>query len=264
MAQGFTSDGIFPYNAAVDGVVLVWDGTTGKFVRSLGYVPYDAANPTGYITTAALSGYELLSHKDATGGYVGMTTFTINFKNAANTFTSYLTNVNVASRTYTFQDRNGTIADDTDLALKLSINRFGANVQTSAVDITLTNPMVNIQNITMSTTSKKVFLPVMNAGGSFENGREINFRNTGSNTFTVYAQDTATLLATVLAGQSARLQLTDNSTANGTFNYRLFSTITGLEIGVITGTICAGDDSRLVLAATVSTAANLFNYYNFL
>ena len=58
------------------------------------------------------------SGKDATGGYAGLTLFKINFKNVANTFTSFFTNSNTDSRTYTFQDRDGTIADNTDLALK--------------------------------------------------------------------------------------------------------------------------------------------------
>lgn len=61
---------------------------------------------------------ENTANKDATGGYAGLTLFKINFKNVANTFTSFLTNTNTAARTYTFQDRNGTIADDTDLSLK--------------------------------------------------------------------------------------------------------------------------------------------------
>jgi hypothetical protein len=64
--------------------------------------------------------FESLSNKDATGGYVGLTLIKINFKNALNTFTSFFTNSNTASRTYTFQDRNGTIADNTDLATKQS------------------------------------------------------------------------------------------------------------------------------------------------
>lgn len=61
------------------------------------------------------------SGKDATGWYAGLTLFKINFKNVANTFTSFFTNSNTASRTYTFQDRNGTIADDTDLATKAAL-----------------------------------------------------------------------------------------------------------------------------------------------
>lgn len=81
-----------------------------------------------YTTAAAVaSAYQALTAKDATGGYVGLTLFKINFKNAANTFTSFFTNSNTAARTYTFQDRNGTIADDTDLAAK------AANVLTGYV-----------------------------------------------------------------------------------------------------------------------------------
>lgn len=54
----------------------------------------------------------------------GVKTFlngTIGFRNVANTFTSFFTNTNTASRTYTFQNRNGIIADDTDLALKSNL-----------------------------------------------------------------------------------------------------------------------------------------------
>jgi len=42
-------------------------------------------------------------------------------RNVANTFTSFFTNTNTASRTYTLQDRNGTLADNTDLALKANL-----------------------------------------------------------------------------------------------------------------------------------------------
>jgi len=74
---------------------------------------------SSYLTTASASAtYQTLANKDATGGYAGLTLFKINFKNALNTFTSFFTNANTASRTYTFQDRDGTIADNTDLALK--------------------------------------------------------------------------------------------------------------------------------------------------
>jgi len=64
--------------------------------------------------------------KDTSGGYAGLTLFKINFKNVANTFTSFFTNSNTAARTYTFPDRNGTILDDTDLGnigLALSVKQ---------------------------------------------------------------------------------------------------------------------------------------------
>lgn len=74
-------------------------------------------------------------NKDATGGYVGLTLFKINFKNALNTITSFLTNANTVARTYIFQDRNGTIADDTDLALK-------ENLSNKVTDFTVVNNTV--------------------------------------------------------------------------------------------------------------------------
>lgn len=61
------------------------------------------------------------ANKDASGGYAGLTLLKINFKNVIGTFVSFFTNANTAARTYTFQDRNGTIADDTDLGLKANI-----------------------------------------------------------------------------------------------------------------------------------------------
>jgi len=71
-------------------------------------------------SVATALGYtaENVANKDATGGYAGLTLFKINFKNVLNTFTSFFTNSNTAARTYTFQDRNGTIADNTDLGTK--------------------------------------------------------------------------------------------------------------------------------------------------
>jgi hypothetical protein len=86
-------------------------------------------NSNGEITAAkvrnilneTVDSYVHKDDKDATGGVPGLTLFKINFKNVANTFTSFFTNSNTAARTYTFQNRNGTIADDTDLALKANL-----------------------------------------------------------------------------------------------------------------------------------------------
>jgi hypothetical protein len=76
----------------------------------------DADKPVSTAQQTALNLKENSANKDATGGYAGLTLFKINFKNAANTFTSFFTNSNTAARTYTFQDRDGTIADNTVLA----------------------------------------------------------------------------------------------------------------------------------------------------
>ncbi len=89
---------------------------------SLGFTPENAAN------------------KDATSGYVGLTLFKINFKNAANTIISFFTNTNTVARTYTFQNRDGTIADDTDLATKQNSLGFTAeNIANKATDFSVLN-----------------------------------------------------------------------------------------------------------------------------
>lgn len=76
--------------------------------------------------------------KDTSNGVVGLTLFKINFKNALNTFTSFFTNANTASRTYTFQDRDGTIADNTDLAAKAPIASPSFTGNASFVEVTET------------------------------------------------------------------------------------------------------------------------------
>jgi len=96
------------------------------------------------LVDSSLTGVEVQTNKDSTGGYVGMTLFKINFKNVLNTFTSFFTNSNTASRTYTFQDRNGTIADDTDLALK-------APISSPTFTGTVTSPSVILSSETAST-----------------------------------------------------------------------------------------------------------------
>ena len=84
------------------------------------YYPSQKAVKTAVDAKQNSLGYtaENTANKDATGGYVGLTLFKINFKNVLNTITSFLTNSNTVARTYTFQNRDGTIADDTDLSGK--------------------------------------------------------------------------------------------------------------------------------------------------
>lgn len=79
--------------------------------------------------------------KDTTGGYAGLTLFKINFKNVANTFTSFFTNTNTAARTYTFQNRDGTILDSTDLStLNTSIATINTSLSTKQdVNLNLTS-----------------------------------------------------------------------------------------------------------------------------
>lgn len=105
--------------------------------------------------------------KDTTGGYAGLTLFKINFKNVANTFTSFFTNSNTAARTYTFQNRDGTILDDTDLGtinLALSVKQDSAPILTGlaatsiAVDELLYGSGINTFSTTTLTSVARTVL----------------------------------------------------------------------------------------------------------
>lgn len=74
--------------------------------------------------TAVIAAKELAANKNASGGYVGLNLYKINLPNNSNTFTSLLQNTNTAIRTYTMQDKSGTIAhtsDSRDAAAKTTL-----------------------------------------------------------------------------------------------------------------------------------------------
>lgn len=58
---------------------------------------------------------ENVTSKDATGGYAGLTLFKLNVMNAAGNIKSFLTTVATAARTYTFPDKDGTVAMVSDI-----------------------------------------------------------------------------------------------------------------------------------------------------
>ncbi len=87
-------------------------------------------------------GGEAVVNKDNTGGYVGLTLYKINFKNVANTFTSFFTNTNTAARTYTFPDKDLTVAGLVDITGGTSAGSFTALTSSGdvAVGKTITAP----------------------------------------------------------------------------------------------------------------------------
>lgn len=75
-------------------------------------------------------------------------------------------------------------------------NLYGTNTQTSAVDITLTNPMVLVQNVTMSAGSKVLNLPSMQMPNSLPLGVTLTIANQGAtNSFAIKDSTGSTLLA---------------------------------------------------------------------
>ena len=156
LETGFTK--VAPYTGHADEFVVINAGATAQ------------ASITA-AAAAALMGAQLTTGKDATGGYVGLTLFKINFKNAANTFTSFFTNANTVARTYTYQDRDGTIADSVDIALKANIANpiFTTGITTPAITLgatALTSTGVQLNYVTGVTSAIQTQLNAKAASGA--------------------------------------------------------------------------------------------------
>ena len=64
----------------------------------------------------SVSGFEQTAHKDASAGYVGLSSsYQIRFLNTTGTIASLLTNTNTVARIYAFQDADGTVAFMADI-----------------------------------------------------------------------------------------------------------------------------------------------------
>jgi hypothetical protein len=136
----------------------------------------------------------------------------------------------------------------------VSVYAPSTNTQTSAVDITLTNPPPNASFITMSAGSKKYILPAMNAAGGLPTSYPISIVNSGgTNAFGVYANDGTTLIQTLSAGDNVVLTLTANTTANGTFSKVYTPAVTAGAVSALTGDVTATGPGSV--AATIANNA---------
>ena len=88
-------------------------------------VLYGGTGSTSAGAALTALGAEGTANKDATGGYAGLTGYSINFKNATATFTSLLSNTNTAARTYTFPDKTGTVAMTSDITSLVRVEVAG-------------------------------------------------------------------------------------------------------------------------------------------
>lgn len=91
-----------------------------------GQISYDGISPSNASNVEdaldeLYSEKQAYSEKDESDGYVGLTLFKINFKNALNTFTSFFTNSNTVARTYTFPNKSGTVAMTSDIPSPTSL-----------------------------------------------------------------------------------------------------------------------------------------------
>lgn len=125
------------------------DETTATIKTKLGVATLSGSN-TGDQTLASLAA-EGTANKDASGGYVGLTLFKINFKNVANSFTSFFTNSNTAARTYTFPDKDGTVAMISDISGGTAEQTANKDVSGGYVGLTLFK--LNLKNVAGTITS---------------------------------------------------------------------------------------------------------------
>lgn len=100
---------------------------------------------------SAGSGDMVLASTQTVSGLKTFLAWMFALRNVANTFSGLFTNTNTADRTYTLQNRNGTLADDTDLALKASTTL--SNLWTVAINTSLVSDTDNTDDL--GTTAKK-------------------------------------------------------------------------------------------------------------
>jgi hypothetical protein len=148
-AAGGDLTGSFPNPTLAAIITAGSKGASNKSVE----ITYDAKGRITAITELSISITESqvnnlvadLAAKEVTinrnrpsGGYVGTGAngdYTIDFLNGAGTFISFLKNTNTAIRQYNFQDRNGTILDDTDKTyLQDQINLKGSKIYQAEID----------------------------------------------------------------------------------------------------------------------------------
>lgn len=144
VAAGGTSGG-WAYPAAVginpSQVVYIEMRATAYLFGNVLYKDGNLAGLASPATARTNLGAEASANKDASGGYAGLTLFKLNMRNAANTFTSWFTNTNTASRTYTLPDKDGTVAMTSDITgtTWASPGTIGSTTPNSGAFTTLTS-----------------------------------------------------------------------------------------------------------------------------
>lgn len=118
ISMRLTKAGAEQFLQVQDNLASIGSAATARTNLALGNVDNtsDANKPVSTAQATALALKADNSAKDATGGYAGLTLYKVNMRNVANTFTSFLTNGNTAARTYTFPDKDLTVAGLVDFA----------------------------------------------------------------------------------------------------------------------------------------------------
>lgn len=162
-------------------------------------------------SSTILADAELLANKDATGGYVGLTLFKINFKNVLNTITSFFTNSNTVARTYTFPNKDGTVAMTSDIT--------GTNTGMNTGDQTATTLPFTPGGTISSTNTRSAVLELdtdLSSLSSLVSGLpKVDSLNNIGNAGTSKTLDTVTYDTFVFTCDQATLDLSSTSISTG-------------------------------------------------
>lgn len=162
------NDKVEGQSSSVDSEIALFSGTGGKTIKRASIT--GVLKAVSGVLSAAVAGtdYETPANKDATGGYTGLTLYKINFKNATNTFISFFTNSNTAARTYTFPDKDGTVAMTSDIITTGWLAPKTAAYTAMAGDMVDTDTTAGSFAITLPGTAVAVGDPVSVRGKAWE------------------------------------------------------------------------------------------------
>ena len=137
--------------------------TTGDVLRALVDAP--GSTSTNWVITENNIGYvaENSANKNATGGYAGLTGFSLNLRNAANTITSFFSTAATVARTWTMPDKTGTVAMTSDITGTNSGTNTGDQDLSAVVTLTGTQTLTN-KTLTSPTISTPTGLTKTDVG----------------------------------------------------------------------------------------------------
>lgn len=172
------------------------------------------------VTISAGSGDMVLASAQTNSGVKTFLDTTMKLRNVANTFDGYFVNTNTADRIYTLQDRAGTLADDTDLALKapLASPTFTGTVtlpKTLEIQDTSANHQY-VLAVSELTADRTVTLPLLGGADEFVfKDHPVTLTN---KTLTSPTITTASLSGTQLLAESASIGFDPAGSADGAWS----------------------------------------------
>lgn len=204
----------------------------------------DVNKPLSTADTAALALKQDTSAKDASGGYAGLTLYKLNLRNAANTFTSFLTNTNNTSRTYTLPDASGTVALTADIPAAYTLPastttilggiKIGTGLSIDGAGV------VTVNGATVPTTASASTLGQIRVGSGLAIDGSGILSTTGAGTVTTVNSISPTAGNVVLTSAN----IGENTNLYFTAARAIASALTGLSTA--TATAVAAADSILV------------------